>query len=129
MAGGESVRGESVAPIWLGVVVPVVVVCWLVGGCLVVCRMSQYWGLTFFYWRGHNKSVTDSHLERMGQVMNSVYVLRESFDEWVAGAGDISRSDRANVVSWLDTLAADSELWAIVAGMPVMKLVSIVAGE
>lgn len=65
----------------------------------------------------------------MGLVMNSVYVLRWSFNEWVEGAGDISRNDRVNVVSWLDTLAADSELWAIVAGMPVMTLVDIVAGE
>ena len=59
----------------------------------------------------------------------NVYVVRESFDEWVEGAGDISRNDRVNVISWLDTLAADSELWAIVAGMPVLTLVGIVAGE
>lgn len=59
----------------------------------------------------------------------NVYGLRLSFDEWVAGAGDISRNDRVNVVSWLDTLPADSDIWAIVAGMPVMTLVDIVAGE
>ena len=74
----------------------------------------------------HTLGVAKSYLERTGLVMNSVYVLRLSFDEWVGGQGDLSENDRVNVVSWLDTLTADSDIWAIVAGMPIYDLVALV---
>ncbi len=41
--------------------------------------------------------------------MNAVYVLRVSFDEWVASQADVSNDDVSNVVAWIKHLMAVSD--------------------
>jgi hypothetical protein len=42
--------------------------------------------------------------------MNDVYVLRVSFDEWVASQADVSNDDVANVVAWIKHLISVSDV-------------------
>jgi hypothetical protein len=42
--------------------------------------------------------------------MNDVYVLRVSFDEWVASQAVVSDDDVSNVVAWIKHLMATDEV-------------------
>lgn len=66
----------------------------------------------------------------MGLVMNSVYVLRLSFDEWAASQGELSNDDVANVCQWLKHLVAvaDRGVLELVYDRSLASLADIVAG-
>ena len=71
-----------------------------------------------------------SYLERMGLVMNGVYVLRLSFDEWAGSQVELSNDDVANVCQWLKHLVAVSDrgVLDLATSVSLASLADIVAG-
>lgn len=78
----------------------------------------------------HTLGVADSYLERTGLVMNALYVLRLSFDEWASGQGELSNDDVANVCAWLKHLVTvcDRGVLELVYDRSLASLADIVAG-
>lgn len=62
--------------------------------------------------------------------MNSLYVLRLSFDEWAGGQGDLPNDDVSNVCAWLKHLVAvaDRGVLELVYDRSLASLADIVAG-
>ena len=63
--------------------------------------------------------------------MNSLYVLRLSFDEWAGSQGELSNDDIANVCQWLKHLVAVSDrgVLELAYDRSLASLADIVAGS
>ena len=62
--------------------------------------------------------------------MNSLYVLRLSFDEWAGSQGELSNDDVSNVCAWLKHLVAVSDrgVLDLATRVSLATLADIVAG-